>query len=131
VGAACQRAQQYLGQPLCSGHRLGYADIDRNGKYPDAYYPKIAIDANGNAVAVWSQYDGTRLNIWANRYVAGTGWGTAALIETDNAGAAVLPRVAMDANGNAIAVWVQFDGTRNNVWANRYVYVSNTWARPH
>ena len=85
-----------------------------------AYNPQIAIDANGNALAVWKQSDGTRDNIWSNRYTAGTGWGTAVLIETDNAGTAAFPKIAMDANGNALVVWRQFDGTRDNIWSNRY-----------
>ncbi len=55
----------------------------------------VALDANGNAVAVWQQSDGTRFNIWANRYNASTSaWGTATLIETDNAGAAFKPHAA-------------------------------------
>ncbi len=82
--------------------------------------PQIAFDANGNALAVWNKDDGTRDNIWANRYTAGTGWGTAALIETDNLGDASYPRIAIDANGNALAVWSQTDGTRYNIWSNRY-----------
>ena len=69
---------------------------------------------------MWAQFDGTRNNIWANRYTAGTGWGTAALIETNNAGSADSPQVAINANGNALAVWRQSDGTRDNIWANRY-----------
>jgi hypothetical protein len=80
----------------------------------------VAFDGNGNAIAVWSQDDGTRFNIWANRHVAGTGWGTAVLIETNNAGGAEIPQVALDASGNAIAVWEQDDGTRYSIWANRY-----------
>ena len=82
--------------------------------------PQIAFDAGGNAIAVWSQFDGAR-SIYANRYTATTGtWGTAALIETDNAGDALEPQIAVDASGNAIAVWQQYDGTRYNIWANRY-----------
>ncbi len=46
-------------------------------------------------------------------------FGTAALIETD-AGNASNPQIAFDANGNALAVWEQSDGTRSNIWANRY-----------
>ncbi len=81
--------------------------------------PAIAMDANGNAIAVWTQDDGTRHNIWANRYVAGVGWGTAAPIESDdgnNLGAGI----AMDANGNAIAMWTQQNGTQLDAWTNRY-----------
>ena len=78
------------------------------------------MDGNGNAIAVWPQSDGLRNNIWANRYTVGTGWGTPTLIETDNAGSASIPRIAMDTAGNAIAVWQQSDGVQDNIWANRY-----------
>ena len=91
-----------------------------------AVQPQIAVDANGTGLAVWIQNDGTRNNVWANRYVAGSGWGKAELIETDNMGNAFRPQIAMDDKGNALAVWYQGDGTRNNVWANRYV-ASSGW----
>jgi hypothetical protein len=67
-------------------------------------------------LAVWVQSG----SIWSNRYTAGTGWGTAALIETDNADDARAAQIAVDANGNALAVWTQWDGTRNNIWTNRF-----------
>ncbi len=86
----------------------------------DARKPKVALDPNGNAVAVWTQSDGTRFNIWTNRYTASAGWGVAERIETDDAGSADSPQVALDPNGNAVAVWTQSDGTRFNIWTNRY-----------
>src|SRR3970040_2104732 len=94
-----------------------YVETDDAG---NAAYPQVDADAAGNAVAVWHQSDGTRTNIWANRYAVGAGWGTAERIETDNAGSASDPQVAVDAAGNAVAVWHQSDGTRTNIWANRY-----------
>jgi len=78
------------------------------------------VNTAGDAVAVWSQFDGTRYNIWSNRYRAGTGWDNAVLIETDDAGDADRPQVVSDPSGNAIAVWRQSDGTRYNIWSNRY-----------
>ena len=57
-----------------------------------------------NAIAVWRLSDGIRSNIWANRYVLGSGWGTAELIETDNTGRAFEPKVAVDPSGNAKVV---------------------------
>jgi len=99
----------------------GTAQLIETSNAGSAEFPQISIDANGNAIAVWVQYDGTRYNIWANRYTLGTGWGTAELIETDNAGYASDPQIAIDANGNAIAVWRQYDGTRYNIWANRWL----------
>jgi hypothetical protein len=77
----------------------------------------VAINSNGQAVAVWRQYDAydyAKFNLFANRYVPGAGWGTAELMESDNALDVYAPRVALDPNGNAIVVWSQ-----GGVWARR------------
>jgi hypothetical protein len=86
----------------------------------DAAEPWVDIDSHGNALTVWAQSDGTHTAIWANRYVAGTGWSTAAPIETDTTGDAATPSVAMDGNGAALAVWEQVNAGRDNIWANRF-----------
>ncbi len=88
--------------------------------------PQIVMNADGNALAVWDQYNGSRKNIWANRYVAGSGWNSAILIETDDTGNAEKPQAALDGNGNGLVVWSQSDGTRVNIWANRHV-VGSGW----
>lgn len=92
-------------------------ETNNNGR---AIRPQIAVDNDGNALAVWQQHDGTRYNIWANYYDADKGWGTATLIETNNSGDATLPQVAFDTNGNAFCVWEQFDGTYYDIWVNRF-----------
>jgi hypothetical protein len=95
----------------------------------DASRPQVAINAGGDGMAVWSQFDGTRNNIWANRYLATTGWGIATLIESD-AGDAVVPQIVVDASGNATAVWQQRDANgRNNIVAIRYL-VGVGWGTP-
>jgi hypothetical protein len=95
-----------------------------------ALTPQIAIDANGNALAVWVQPDGASDNtpdIWVNRYTAGSGWGTTAnlgQIRINIPGAAgapaLQPQIAMDGNGNALVVWTQSDGVNDSIWFNRY-----------
>jgi hypothetical protein len=102
----------------------GTATLIETDDVGDAYEPQIALDINGNALAVWSQWDGSRYSILANRFTPTGGWGTATLIETDNTGAAIEPQIAIDASGNALAVWRQSDGTRNNAWANRFTPAS-------
>jgi hypothetical protein len=102
-----------------NGTSWGTAELLETDNAGTAYRPQIAFDSSGNAIAVWYQSDGTRNNIWANRF-NGTSWGTAELLETDNAGTAYRPQIAFDSSGNAIAVWHQSDGTRNNIWANRF-----------
>ena len=104
-----------------AGSSWGIAQPIETDNAGHAEYPRIAFDTNANATVVWHQSDGTRFNIMANRYTAGIGWGTAQLIETDDAGNAGFPRIAADANGNAIAIWQQTDAVRTNIWTNRYV----------
>ncbi len=82
--------------------------------------PQLTTDTNGNVMAAWMQRDGLRTNIWANRFTPAGGWGTAQLIETDDAGDAQPPRLVSDSSGNVMAVWEQSDGIRRNIWANRF-----------
>lgn len=89
--------------------------------FGDAYTPKVAFDQNDNAMVAWAQADGVTYNIYANRYDANTGWEGEVLIETDNAGDAFDPLIAVTPGGDTFMVaWHQDDGTRENVWANRY-----------
>jgi len=93
-----------------------------------AYSPQVAVDANGNATAVWYQDDGAADSIWSNRYDATSGmWGTAVLIETDNTGGAYQPQVAVDAHANVTAIWYQNDGTSDKMWSNRYDATLGMW----
>ena len=89
----------------------------------NASTPQVAVSANGNAMAVWQQYDGAHYNIYARSYASGA-WGTTQLIETGS-GIADSPQVAMDSNGNAIVVWRQYDGAYYSIYANRYT--AGTW----
>ena len=86
----------------------------------DASYPQIAIDQSGNAMAIWQLDNGPISDIHANIFFAGSGWGNAELIDTEDLCAAYFPQVGMDANGNAIAVWAQISGLRSNIWSNRF-----------
>jgi uncharacterized protein YbdZ (MbtH family) len=97
--------------------------IESNDEH--ALSPQVAMDGEGNAIAVWNTWDGTLYSIWSNRYVVGEGWGLATPIETDDM-SAEFPQVAMDGEGNAIAVWQQSDGSRFSIWSNRYV-VGEGW----
>lgn len=93
----------------------------------------LAVDPGGNVMAVWSQSDGMRTNIWANRYTPANGWGVPERIEANNAGPARVPQVALDSSGNAVAVWAHDEGNGDNIWSNRYT-PSDGWgiaARVH
>jgi hypothetical protein len=97
------------------------AHLMGTGSATESPAPQVAVDAAGNAMAVWKQSDGAVTSIWARRYIVEIEWEDAQLLELDDAGSAENPRIASDAQGNAIAVWVQSDGTRANAWSHRYV----------
>jgi hypothetical protein len=84
----------------------------------EATEQRLGIDDAGNPILVWAQEVGSSSSIWSTRHVAGAGWQTAQLIETDDSGEARAPAITVDRNGNAIAIWRQSDGVRSNIWAN-------------
>ena len=100
-------------------------ELDNNGS---AGPSGIAMDGNGNAIVVWTGFDGIRNNIWVNWYSASaqTWSGSIPLEIGDNN--AVATGVAMNGDGDAIVAWHQSDGTVNNIWANRYSVSTKTWS---
>jgi hypothetical protein len=91
--------------------------------------PSLAMNEAGRAVAVWSQMLDNRLRIFSNRLRIGENsvWQTPVLIDELNPGVvdagigdSTEPKVAVDKNGDAMAVWLKYDGQRNNVWSNRF-----------
>ncbi|MDH3728607.1 MAG: hypothetical protein OER77_13845 [Myxococcales bacterium] len=111
--------------------RVGWETAFRidSGDTRAVFTPHVAIDPDGNAIAVWRQPDGTRESIWANRSTPDGGWGDAEVIEFDNQGHAADPRVAIDAAGNAIVVWQQSNDVRTSIFSNRYTPGSD-WGIP-
>lgn len=84
----------------------------------------VGMDVQGNAVAAWSQLDGSRFSVWGNRGSAAGTWGTAQLLENmDELGRVDgNPRIAVAPQGDAIVVWQASGGTLANrgTWSNRY-----------
>lgn len=91
----------------------------------------VALDANGNAVAVWKQMGAApNSTIFANFFNGATGkWGQGAAISVgDNL--ATQPRVVVDATGHATAVWLQSASATapSRVQARRYTVVQGAGA---
>lgn len=84
--------------------------------------PAVALDLAGNTLVAWCDNDTVRDNLATRRYTAGVGWGAAALIETNDAGAVQPPRIAVDYNGIAHVVWPHRDNAAfsTDVWASRF-----------
>jgi len=112
-------------------HGTGWGKAENIETYETNYLnpPQMAVDSQGNAIVVWGKTDGTRDRIWAKRYSNGSGWGNAELIGTDNAVDANDPQVVIDQQGNAFAIWHQWDNQNNNILATRYMSGSG-WSEP-
>jgi len=88
---------------------------------------RIAVGPRGHMFAAWMQADPETYlgSPWFNRYTPGVGWGIPEPIETAGNGHSGDPIIAVDAEGNAIAVWDEADepGTlfTLSTWGNRYV----------
>mgnify|MGYP001820689366 FL=1 len=79
---------------------------------------------DSGATAAWREEEELigNLDFWSSHYDAATGqWAEPELVETLD-GVATAPRVSLDADGNAIAVWRQRDDTLEHydIWANRW-----------
>jgi hypothetical protein len=100
----------------------GAAELLQNGEVTVAQAPAIAADPAGNAIAIWLQRDMDTENVvvWSNRYVPGAGWGAAEPIDQMPAPLGTGTAVGMDADGNAIAIWMRPAFPGDVIWANRY-----------
>src|SRR6185295_7689129 len=86
--------------------------------------PALAVDASGNAVAVWVQNDGTVNSLYASRFNVGTGtWSTPALVESrSQAMPTTADNLSVSINGNYAAIsWLQpTSGSTNDVWVSTW-----------
>lgn len=98
----------------------------------DARGAKVDIFAAGplqGALAVWAQREGAQQSVWSSRHVPGVGWGSAQQVQSSGEADAA-PEVAASGAGFGMAVWRQFDGTRQNLWASRYDLSTGLWGAP-
>lgn len=91
----------------------------------EQFVPKIASDAAGDSVVVWSGYDedGSGRGVFAQRYnAAGVVQGSEFQVNTYTALQQAAPVVAMDASGNFVVAWqsTNQDGDDYGVYAQRY-----------
>lgn len=76
----------------------------------NATAPVVSMDDRGGAVAAWQWFDGAHLAIAAALLSSGGQWSAPELLSVAGRDA-LLPRVAMDAAGNAAAGWVRSNGS--------------------
>ncbi len=80
----------------------------------DAEHPQVAVDPQGDAVAVWSRSNGTNSIVQSATRPAGGGWSEATDLSASEQNAEY-PQVAVDSQGDAVAIWLRYDGGHNIV----------------
>jgi len=104
---------QSAARPAASGAWQTPAELSR--ATGDAEHPEVAMDANGDAVAVWDIFGETDKVIEASERPAVSGvWQTPAVL-SDPSQQSFEPQIALDPQGDAIAVWAETEGLTNEV----------------
>jgi hypothetical protein len=79
----------------------------------------VAMDAIGNVILVFGEWDGTRDVMRARRHAPGSGWGPPQQVDAE--GQSISPALAVDPSGNALLVWTELlPSSAKTVWANRF-----------
>lgn len=89
------------------GAWTGPVVVNDDGGATDQWYPAIAVTANGNALAIWSDGRSGTLDVYSSFRPAGGAWGANTLLARSrpaNVGC-LYADLALDAAGNAYAVW--------------------------
>jgi hypothetical protein len=102
---------------LLPGGTMGATQVD----------PQVDFDATGNAIALFRDHMG----VYASRYVPASGWGSAVTLSVIGTIQFSDPRLAVAADGKALAAWLQTDllalGPGKELWTARYTPASG-WA---
>ncbi len=94
------------------------------------YFPKVAMDAQGNAIVVWAQFNGMFSQIYKAELRNGVWTYPSDVNDNISPDTAEVtdPEVAMDDNGNAIIVWTQSDGFNSQLFKSEYR--NGAWIHP-
>jgi PKD domain len=102
------------------------ADLSEAGQ--DAEEPHVAFDSQGDAFAVWQRSNGSNKIVQASSLPAGGSWQTP--VDVSEAGEDALdPQLAIDSQGNALAVWRRFNGS-NNIVQGAIRPAGGSWQAP-
>ncbi len=92
---------------------------------------RLAVNAHGGAVALWSQGDGDTSQVFASRHTPGLGWQSPVGVQRDTAVQTALPALALSDHGEAIAVWMQRRHQSDARWqVHASQFRDNAWSTP-
>lgn len=87
----------------------------------------VCCDGSGNAVAVWSRFNGANTIIQAS-YFNGVSWSPTPFDLSNTGQNAAAPTVCCDASGNAIALWNVFTGVHELIQYSKFSKDTLSWS---
>ena len=75
---------------------------------PRSLDPHVVVDTEGNALAVWTRFDGTNHRVQSADRPAGGSWSTPVDVSVPGQDS-LWPEVALDGQGNGVAAWIGRD----------------------
>lgn len=117
-------------------HHLLLKKMDANGNWGAgqlvernvSLYQMIAASGDGAGIVAWAKHDGANTSLYATPLTDAGALPGSQLLETSDLGFPGKPRLAVDPYGNAFAVWAQWSGSRNRIYANRFDSASGNWS---
>lgn len=106
------------------------SNVTLRGPGPHAHSAQIRVAANGDAVVIWQQANGSLSSLRTSYYDAGANlWSDPhVLSDSMGTGPAYLASLEMDQLGNAIVVWSNIVGSTSQVYASRFDASSRSWS---
>ena len=93
----------------------------------DALAPSVTVNARGDGVIIWTSSDQTGVSVQASYRRAGKAWGPPQPLSGTAAGT-LSPRAALDARGDAVAVWTQTINGFSRVHAASFDHAGRAWS---
>lgn len=103
-----QQGQPGQPQALQAGQTLAQDDV------------RIGADELGNAIGMWTVRDGAARTLWTTQWPASGAPGTAQRLDNSASSSVSESALGVDAQGQALAVWIHTEGDRARLWTRPY-----------
>jgi hypothetical protein len=103
-----QQGQPGQPQALHGGQTLAQDDV------------RIGADDLGHAIGMWTVRDGDTRTLWATQWPASGAPGAAQRLDHSESSSVSESALGVDAQGQALAVWIHTEGDRARLWARSY-----------
>ncbi|MEP1551949.1 immunoglobulin-like domain-containing protein [Paraglaciecola sp.] len=114
----------------------GWQGVEQVSVVADVAYAdmKVAINDNGHAIVVWTEFDPNNngvsaSSVYANRYSSASGWSGAEEVDEFDTGISEMAQVGIDELGYSIVAWgyrTSFQAEAS-IYVRRYDAVTNAW----